>query len=233
MNRTDRLYALVETLRSTGESGTTSAALAARFEVSERTIKRDVLALQEAGLPIWAQSGPGGGYRLTGATSELAPVTFTAGEAAAVAVALNTQADLPFATEGAVALTKILSALQAAGEREALDRLLGRVWTTTPPRRGRASRVLDVAMNEQKTVAIDYSGRAGSATTRNVDPIQFAFTGGTWYLLAYCHLRLAGRWFRLDRIRQARLTGQTAKPHEVADVIGTPPPSARAVADAM
>jgi predicted DNA-binding transcriptional regulator YafY len=58
MNRTDRLYALVEALRATAPRARSAPRLAERFEVSVRTIERDILALQEAGVPIWATSGP-------------------------------------------------------------------------------------------------------------------------------------------------------------------------------
>lgn len=52
MNRTDRLYAIVEELRSAGAPGRTAERLARRFEVSTRTIKRDVSSLQQAGVPV-------------------------------------------------------------------------------------------------------------------------------------------------------------------------------------
>jgi len=64
MNRTDRLYALVEELRARAPRTVRAVVLAQHFEVSTRTIERDLLALQEAGVPIWAQPGPGGGYGL-------------------------------------------------------------------------------------------------------------------------------------------------------------------------
>jgi len=57
MNRTDRLYAIVEELRRSGTRGRASSWLARRFEVSQRTIKRDMAALSDAGVPIWAVDG--------------------------------------------------------------------------------------------------------------------------------------------------------------------------------
>ena len=62
MNRTDRLYALVEELRAVAPRPRSARQLAGRYEVSTRTIERDVLALQEAGVPIYAVAGRCGGY---------------------------------------------------------------------------------------------------------------------------------------------------------------------------
>ena len=89
MNRTDRLYALVEELRSRAPRPVRATELAARFEVSTRTIERDLLALQEAGVPIWAQPGPGGGYSLNPDTT-LPPLNLTPEEGVALATALAT-----------------------------------------------------------------------------------------------------------------------------------------------
>ncbi|MFH6691119.1 HTH domain-containing protein, partial [Cellulosimicrobium funkei] len=116
MNRTERLYALAEELRRAGRTGTTGPRLVAALEVSERTIKRDVAALQQAGLTIWAQAGPGGGYVLDPSAS-LPPVNFTPGQAVAVAVALATlPPGSPFAVDALAARGKVWDAL-GAGDR--------------------------------------------------------------------------------------------------------------------
>lgn len=131
MNRTERLYAIAEELRRAGPTGTTGPRLASALEVSERTIKRDVAALQQAGLTIWAQAGPGGGYVLD-PSATLPPVNFTPGQAVAVAVALATLPPAsPFAVDAAAARGKVWDAL-GAGDRERAEALAARVWVRRP-----------------------------------------------------------------------------------------------------
>lgn len=228
MNRTDRLYAMAEELRLVGDTGCSADFLSRRFEVSVRTVKRDVSALQQAGLPVASIAGRGGGYRLINTGAPSRPLTFTPGEAAAIAIALGTQPDLPYATDGAAALTKILRAMSHS-QRSAAKELLGRVWTTRKPSRSRAARTIDLAIQLRVVVRITYLGSNGKTTHRRVDPIHFANTNGHWYLLAYCHSRKGGRWFRLDRISNAQLTREQAPNHDVREVIGTPPPEAHPV----
>src|ERR687891_466534 len=88
MNRVDRLYAVVEELRAAGPRGRNARRLAERFEVSVRTIERDILALQEAGVPISSQVGRRGGYLLDRSMT-LPPLNFTPAEAVATAIGLR------------------------------------------------------------------------------------------------------------------------------------------------
>lgn len=240
MNRTDRLYAIAEELRRAGPAGRTSAALAQRFEVSGRTVKRDVLALQESGVPIWAQAGPGGGYVLDEAAT-LPPLTFSAREAIAVSVALAMGRALPFAPDGQSALGKLLDAMRPE-DRAAAAALGGRIWTRARPderdpadRSGRmrsdqrpaAARLVDEAIREQVVVLIDYTDRSGRRTERRpVEPQVYALDGDQWFLLAWCRQRRAGRWFRLDRIDRAVLTTEPVAPRDIPATFGDPPPDA-------
>src|SRR5437867_13348945 len=113
MNRTDRLYALVEELRAAAPRARSAQRLAERFEVAARTIERDLLALQEAGVPIWAQPGPGGGYGLNVDTT-LPPLNLTPAEAAAIATALAATRAMPFAEAGRSALKKLAGVMASA-----------------------------------------------------------------------------------------------------------------------
>src|SRR5688572_24546317 len=110
MNRLDRLYALVEELRAAGSPGRSARRLAERFEVSVRTIERDILALQEAGVPISAQLGRRGGYVLDRSMT-LPPLNFTSAEAVAMAVGLRWLDDTLWARDARTALLKVIAAM--------------------------------------------------------------------------------------------------------------------------
>lgn len=110
VNRTDRLYAIVEDLRAISPRCRSARELAQRFEVSSRTIERDISALQQAGVPIYAEVGRRGGYALDRSMS-LPPLNFTPAEAVAVAIALSRTEQQPFADEARSALRKLVAAM--------------------------------------------------------------------------------------------------------------------------
>lgn len=230
MNRTDRLFAISEALRAAGAAGRTSSWLAARFEVTPRTVKRDITALQEAGQPIYGTGGRGGGYRIDPAAT-LPPVAFTQGEAIALATLMSLTGDAPYAADGRRALAKVLEALVPGG-RPGVVSLAGRIWMRpmTSRRPTRAMHVLEEAVVRQVVVVIDYADASGTETRRRpVEPLGFAHTRGSWYLMAWCRWRRAGRWFRLDRIVAADLTTQPAPPRDLSDVFGEIPADAAPV----
>ena len=232
MNRTDRLYALREELRRAGSSGRTAERLASRFEVSVRTIKRDVSALQQGGFPVWAQPGPGGGYVVDTAAT-LPPVNFTDAEVSGLAAAVAAHRGRPFHDDARAALAKILSVMDAA-TRERSRRLGARIWVDHDEGEVTAQvrRAVEQSLREGRVLSIRYRDERGQETSRRVDPILLAYTRGHWYFVAYCRTRDAIRWFRLDRIAAAHLTAEPATDIAVESV-GTPPPSAEAVGKAV
>jgi predicted DNA-binding transcriptional regulator YafY len=231
MNRTDRLYAIREELRRAGSRGRTAEQLATGFEVSTRTIKRDISALQAAGFPIWVRTGRTGGY-VVEREATLPPVALTPSEVSGLAVALAASHRLPFGAEARAALVKI-AATTSPALRERIERLSGRVWVNEDehPAAGGDPRVVGTigdGLAEGRTLSIQYRDAADALTYRRVDPQLLALNHGQWYLVAHCHLRQGIRWFRTDRIVSARLTNRRSIDRPVEDN-GEPPPTARAL----
>src|SRR5918997_2841379 len=204
------MHALSEELRRAGSRGRTAQRLADWLEVSPRTIKRDVAALQQSGVPIWASGGPGGGYVLD-AVATLPPVNLTPAQAVAVSIALAGATDAPFAADGRAALEKVLDVMGPDARREA-ERLAGRVWVRGGRRRPGPAAVVEEALLRGRVVAIRYRDGEGTVSRRRVEPHLLARTGERWYLIAWCRDRQAPRWFRWERIEAAQLTSEPA-PH--------------------
>jgi predicted DNA-binding transcriptional regulator YafY len=222
VNRTDRLYALVEELRAAAPQARTSHQLARQYEVSVRTIERDISALQQSGVPIWATPGPGGGYAVDPSMT-LPPLNLTAREATAIAVALAKSGPIPFSDAARSALRKLVVAMSATSRDEARE-LAGRIHLMRE--RGRLEstavvRSVEQAVAERRVLAIDYVDRSGQRTRRRrVEPYGLAGLDDYWYLMAWCRLRGGGRTFRLDRIRSAQVSEETVCPRDLREVAG-------------
>lgn len=223
MNRTDRLYALVEELRAIAPRPRTARQLAERFEVSVRTIERDLGALLEAGVPIYATPGPGGGYAIDRGHT-LPPVNFTSEEATALAIALARPGRSPLADALRSALRKLVSAMPPA-EAAAAERLTGRVhlFPHESDDRPATARTVEAALVGNRVIEIDYRDRRGEATRRQVEPTALVGSGEAWYLVGHCRLRGGTRAFRLDRVTAARMTGEAAPERDLEPGTDVPP----------
>jgi predicted DNA-binding transcriptional regulator YafY len=210
VNRTDRLYALVEELRAASPRPRTSRGLAERFEVSVRTIERDLSALQQAGVPIWATPGPGGGYTLD-PEHTLAPVNFTPTEALALALAASRAGSMPWAGSARTALQKLLAAMAADAAVEARE-LADRVALLQSGSHELAGLdpVLEDAVLHRRVLRIRYADAGYRVTERVVEPQGFVGNGERWYLRAWCRLRGEARSFRIDRLLVVTATDELA-----------------------
>ena len=227
VRRSERLHALTESLRRSSNRGRTAELLATEFEVSVRTIKRDLVALEVSGLPLWSRPGPGGGYGLLSGGA-LPPVTLTDAQALSLLAAVAAAPDAPYSDLAAAAVRKIMDVLDP-NTRARVDQLASRVWVNPAATVSRVVRsACEQAMTEQRVLRIDYVAADGAATRRDVEPILFANTNGTWYLIGWCRLRDAVRWFLVSRIRRASVTREPCTGHTVAES-GTPPPTATSV----
>lgn len=230
MKRVERLHALSEMLRRSGAQGRSADRLAQEFEVSVRTIKRDLAALERSGAPIWSRPGPGGGYGLADRAS-LPPVTLTPAQAVALLAAVSAAPDAPFADLATAGIRKIMDVVDPKTRARA-DELARRVWVNSAPVQSRAVKsAVEEAMVEQRVLRIRYTSGAGATTTREVEPVLFARTDGSWYLIAWCRLRNDMRWFAMSRIERAHVTQLACTGHSINEV-GAPPADARPVGEA-
>src|SRR5262245_21859689 len=164
----------------------------------------------QAGVPLYATPGPGGGHAIDPAHT-LPPVNFTSDEAAALAIALARPGRSPLAEALRSALRKVLAAMPAA-EAVAAQRLASRVHLMADDKDAspQAARTLEQSGVAGRVGEIEYKDKDGAVTHRAVEPLALVGASDAWYLMAHCRLRDDMRFFRLDRVATAELTGEPA-----------------------
>jgi len=206
VTRTDRLYALVEELRAVAPRPRSARWLAEKFGVSARTIERDLSALQQSGVPIWAEPGRSGGYCLDRAQT-LAPLGFTVDEALAVTIALGMLATSPFGDAASSALRKVAAVMDDRHLRETAE-LAMRIHLLDEGPTAVVPDEFAKALRSGQVLRIAYVDRNTIMTSREVEPMGYIGKGRDWYLVAWCRLREGVRAFRGDRISMAEPTGE-------------------------
>lgn len=208
MNRTDRLLALVLELQ--GREWVRAEELARTFEISVRTVYRDRLALNEAGVPV--VSVPGQGYRLMDGYF-LPPLHFTLQEAVMLAFGADTvhmAFDAEYAGAAQSAAKKLLAALPK--ERRADLKRVREHLRIIPAGNGCTSetlRLLRSAVLDAREVTFTYHRPAAAPGPRHVQPLGLGHLHGVWLLAAFDLTRTALRTFRLDRMEAVQVTART------------------------
>jgi predicted DNA-binding transcriptional regulator YafY len=215
MRRTERLFALAEYLRGR-RTGVTAEVLAQRFDVTIRTIYRDLDALRAAALPVGAERGRGGGYALDRSYS-LPPVNFTAREAALLVALGRFAVDMrlmPFSETLGSALDKVRAALSTSAQRELLSRLQELSFHGVPalPSKKEVRACIERAWFERQPLRIVYVDGNFIETTRNVRIVSFAMDRHETRVEADDLDTRERRQFRLDRIAHAELLPVTPAP---------------------
>lgn len=202
MNRIDRLTGMILLLQ--GQRVITAEQIATHFEISVRTVYRDLAALGEAGVPIIAEAGVG--YSLMRGY-HMPPVMFTEDEAAALFMSGEVTeqiADGSLKQSLRAALLKVRSVLPQE-KRDYLHRLNGTVsvWLRRQNGNETGESLMPVqdAIVRRNCLAIHYdTASKGTITGRVVEPLGLVFYSRRWHLIAWCRLRRDFRDFRLDRM---------------------------------
>ncbi len=213
MNRIDRLQAILIQLQT--KKVITAKEIADRFEISLRTVYRDIRALEEGGVPIGAEAGLGY-YLLEG--YHLPPVMFTREEALSLLIAekfilkiTDKQSQGNFQS----ALSKIKAVLDTEKKevmQNVSDQIVVDPWGMQF--RDQSSNILLSKIQEslplKKVIKMNYwSNYKDEFNERIVEPIGICFYGSQWHLIAWCRLRDDYRDFRVDRIEKLNIMEDT------------------------
>ena len=206
MRRTDRLFELIQILRD-GRLHT-ARDMAARLEVSTRTLWRDMATLIASGLPVEGERGVG--YILREPVT-LPPLTLTPDEVQALTLGLQlvTRGADPSLTRAAGSLLGKITAVLPA---RLLDGMGEESWVFPGAEALAAARHLPGlrrAIRLRERVVIGYVDGEGVASDRSVRPLVLEFWGRVWTLAAWCETREDFRSFRVDRIETLLPTGET------------------------
>jgi predicted DNA-binding transcriptional regulator YafY len=193
-----------------------AADLAGELGVSVRTLHRYFSALDDMGIPIYAERGPYGGFSLVRGY-KMPPLVFTPEEAVAVSLGSGLVEDLwgdLYRQAARSALAKLESMLPEQQREEVswARRSLVTSGMYNPGLDALAAMLENLrgAVRESHRVQLLYqSASRPAAETRRLDPYALAFRWGWWYVVGYCHTRQALRTFRLDRIQELTVLPQT------------------------
>lgn len=207
----ERLYAITVYLLNHGR--TSANELAKRFEVSQRTIQRDIDSLCLAGIPVAAVAGAAGGYEIS-ETYRLNNGFATSDDYAYILTALR---GLVSATGDAKAGQLLEKIAQASDSGEN-----GMILDLSVLREGEQNtlRLLKAAADEKRTAEFTYTNNDKETRTHSVEPIAVLYRWYAWYLLAYSRVRQDYRTYKLVRMSDLKITDAPfTKEHAPADEI--------------
>lgn len=218
MNRIDRLTAILIQLQT--KRIVKAEEIAHRFEISLRTVYRDVKALLEAGVPIGSEAGTG--YFIVDGF-HLPPVMFTQDEASAMMMAgklVERMTDQSVRTAFENALMKVKAVLNEA-QKDHLESLQAHIEVLKPhmqlpAQAGNHLSELQKAIADRRVVEFQYINNQSEQTLREVEPIGLFYYSAAWHLIAWCRLRNGFRDFRSDRIANLKTTNTIFSPRSIS-----------------
>ena len=214
IKRISRLTAILTRLQT--KRSLTAASLAEKFDISKRTIYRDIKALQKAGVPILTEEGKGyslmEGYRIP-------PIMFTEKQANALILAeqlVLKSKDSSFVQDYSEAIDKVKSILRYTIQDKANLLSIRTQYDEALGQERNSSNLSDLqyALTNYNLVKIQYIDKVGVSTDRVIEPFAIV-NAENWYLIAWCRLRNEFRFFRPDRIQKTELLTDKFEPHNL------------------
>ena len=211
----DRLVSIIMILLD--KNRISAQELADMFEVSPRTIYRDIDTINMAGIPICSTTGVGGGFEIM-PKYKIDKNVFSASDLSALLMGLSNLSNMTRGDELVHALAKVRSFIPADKMKE-IELKANQIYIDISPWMGNQNtqpylEIVKTALNESKLLSFEYSDRHGNKTKRTAEPYQLVLKSSHWYFQGYCHKRNDFRLFRLSRISNLQLQEQTFTPRE-------------------
>jgi Predicted transcriptional regulator len=212
----DRLLSIVMVLLE--KKKVSAPELARTFEVSVRTIYRDIDAINQAGLPVVTSQGVGGGISLVESYKPDKRL-FSAKDVTMLLMALGSVRTSFSSGEMAGAIAKI-KGLVPEDERKAIEVKAGQISIDLTPWSGSSASVkllknMQTALLESRLLSFDYQDRHGRSSSRLVEPYRLILKRMSWYVGGYCRVRKAMRLFKLSRIANMSVSKEIFEPRPV------------------
>ena len=213
--KVDRLISIIMILLDKERVG--AQELADIFEVSPRTIYRDIEAINMAGIPVRGASGVGGGFEIM-QNYKVDKTVFSTTDLSAILMGLSSLSNMMRGRELVNALAKVMSFIPAAQAKD-IELKANQIYIDLSPWMGNINiqpylEIIKTALQESKLISFDYADRYGNKTARTAEPYQLVLKSSHWYLQGYCHKRNAFRLFRLSRISNLQMNEETFTPRE-------------------
>ena len=193
----------------------TAKEFAEHFEISTRTVYRDVEALSQAGIPIYMVKGSGGGIRLEERFT-LKNALLSENEQQEILASLQGLSALPIPAPDREQTLSLLHKLSGAFQTS------GQPWLDVDlsdwsDRRQQIFEEIKQAILQRRVICFDYYAGSGQKTARKAEPVQLWFKDKSWYLRAFCLEKMAMRTFRLTRMKRITVTQEHFSPRELPE----------------
>lgn len=199
--KVDRLVSIIMILLE--KKKVSADELANTFEVSKRTIYRDIDSICMAGIPIRATSGVGGGFEIM-PNFKIDKNVFTEDDLSTLLMGLSSLSSVGRGDEIIHTISKVRSFIPSA-QADAIALKTSQIcidvnsWTSNPFVKDYLKKI-ELALEERLLLSFSYIDRQGNAVPRTVEPYQLVSKNSSWYFYGFCHLRKDYRLFKLSRI---------------------------------
>lgn len=211
--KVDRLISIIMTLLDKERIG--AQGLANMFEVSPRTIYRDIDAINMAGVPVRSISGVGGGFEIM-PEYKIDKNVFSTADLSAILMGLSNLSNMVRDDELVNALAKVKSFIPANKAKD-IEMKINQICMDLSPWSGNKNiqpylQMIKAALEDYKLLSFEYIAHHGNKTVRTVEPYQLVLKSGHWYFYGYCYSRSDYRLFRLSRMSDLQMKQETFAP---------------------